>query len=110
MLGLTGRRKQPVTNVDVHPTVEYAMDPRGHALFAGLTRANHDALTHQRPIITGDANWSGWTKEQQRLRGMNPGGTRPVVSGNTTLDQAHSSTLTDPTTAILARRLARGQR
>jgi hypothetical protein len=110
---LRGRKRAPAASpvVVVEPVISYGPDPRGWRMFAGLTAANHHFLTDQRPVLdAGVGHFDGWVAPLQTMRGMaNIGQGRPVLPAGSSLDQEKTSTLTDPATAIFARRLARRQ-
>jgi hypothetical protein len=105
-----GRRKSsPVPNLAVEVIPVFGPDPRGAALFHGITNGNAARLNGPVRIdASGEGAWGGWTKAPQvtfapagRL-----GSVRPVVDPTTTIDQASGSIISDPVQRAFTERMA----
>jgi hypothetical protein len=106
-----GRRKSdPAPNLAVELIPVFGPDPRGAALFHGVTAGNASRLNGPVRIdARGDGTWGGWTKAPQvpfapagRL-----GSGRPVVDPNgMTIDQANGSVISDPVQRAFTERMA----
>lgn len=106
-----GRRKtsSPVPNLSVEVIPVFGPDPRGAALFHGITNGNAARLNGPVRIdARGDGTWGGWTKAPQVVQAPagRLGSVRPVVDSTTTIDQAAGSIISDPMQRIFTERMA----
>jgi hypothetical protein len=108
-------RPQPAA-VNAAPAIvtDYAPDPRGWSMFAGLVAAQTATLNGPVPAVPSAATWFGWSrpKQTQQMTGaaaaVAQGRARAIAPRNSELSR--ETTTTDSTTAaIFASRMTRGQ-
>lgn len=59
----------PAPNAVTSPVTDYAPDPNGWAMVAGLQRSIADTLNGARKVMPRSADWHGWTQQIQAFSG-----------------------------------------
>jgi hypothetical protein len=104
---MSGLRRPAAQNAVPQTVVDYAPDPHGHRLFYALVSRTSGELNGSAPVVAG-AQWTGWTKPLQTMRGANGAGR---VIAPTSSELSRETTTTDATTASIFRdRMVRGRR
>ena len=97
------------TNESVAVVPVYGVDPRGAAIFSGVT-AGGNVGGGRVPIDAYDSPWHGWTQPPQNFRGAaGLGAARPLAAVPETLEQGRSAVQLSPAEQLLEQRAAEGR-